>query len=182
MVVAAVPWARHGSGFTRAFEDTAAWLAVHTSKAAVRELLRVAWRTVGRIVARVAADAEQATDRFAGLTRTGIDEIAYKRGHRYLTVLVDHDTGRLLWAAPGHDAATLGRCFDLLGDERCAAIRLASRGRGRVGRQGRGRALPQRSAVPGPVPRGEVGDRRARPGPPGGVERRPQGRADGAGR
>ena len=40
VVVARVPWARHGTGFTRAFEDTTAWLAVHTSKAAVSEVLR----------------------------------------------------------------------------------------------------------------------------------------------
>jgi len=36
----------------------------------------VAWATVGRVVARVAADAEQAADRFDGLRRIGIDEIA----------------------------------------------------------------------------------------------------------
>jgi transposase len=66
VVVAQVPWARHGAGHTRAFDDAAAWLAVHTSKQAVRELLRVAWATVGRIVARVAADAAAATDRWRG--------------------------------------------------------------------------------------------------------------------
>jgi transposase len=126
VVVAQVPWARHGAGHTRAFDDAAAWLAVHTSKQAVRELLRVAWATVGRIVARVAADAEAATDRFAGLTKIGIDEISYKRGHRYLTVVVDHDSGRLVWAAPGHDATTLGRFFDVLGPQRCEQVRLVS--------------------------------------------------------
>jgi transposase len=56
VVVAAVPWARHGAGFTRTFEDTAAWLAVHTSRVAVAELLRVAWRTVGRMLTRVAEE------------------------------------------------------------------------------------------------------------------------------
>jgi transposase len=126
VVVAQVPWARHGAGHTRVFDDTAAWLAVHASKQAVRELLRVAWRTVGRIVARVGADAEQAVDRLDGLARIGIDEISHRKGQRYLTVIVDHDSGRLVWAAPGHDAATLGRFFDLLGVERCAAIRLVS--------------------------------------------------------
>jgi transposase len=70
---------------------------------------------VGRIVTRVVADAEQASDRFAGLTRIGIDEISYKQGHRSLAVVVDHDTGRLVWAAPGHDTTTLGRFFDALG-------------------------------------------------------------------
>jgi transposase len=126
VVVAAVPWARHGSGFTRAFEDTVAWLAVHTSKAAVSELLRVAWRTVGRVITRVAKETGAGVDRFAGLTRIGIDEIAYKKGHRYLTVVVDHDSGRLVWAAPGHDAATLGRFFDILGPTRCQQVRLVS--------------------------------------------------------
>src|SRR4029450_10081277 len=86
--------ARHGAGHTRAFDDTAAWLAVHTSKQAVRELLRVAWATVGRIITRVVADAEASRDRFAGLRRIGIDEISYKRGHRYLTVVVDHEPRR----------------------------------------------------------------------------------------
>jgi transposase len=81
---------------------------------------------VGRIVTRVVADAEQASDRFAGLTRIGIDEISYKMGHRYLTVVVDHDTGRLVWAAPGHDAATLGCFFDALGLARCQQVQLVS--------------------------------------------------------
>ncbi len=112
VVVAALPWARHGAGSTQAFEDTVAWLVVHTSKTAVAELLRVAWRTVGGIATRVAAEAEQRVDRFGGLTRIGIDEISHKKGHRYLTVVVDHDTGRLVWAAPGHDERTLRRFFD----------------------------------------------------------------------
>jgi transposase len=126
VVVAAVPWARHGAWFTRAFEDTAAWLAVHTSRVAVAELLRVAWRTVGRMVTRVAQEAGQDIDRLEGLRRIGIDEISHRKGHRYLTVVVDHDTGRLVWAAPGHDEATLGRFFDALGPQRSAQLRLVS--------------------------------------------------------
>ena len=60
VVVAAVPWARHGAGHTRFFDDQVAWLAVACSKTAVMTLMRVAWRTVGAIVTRVgpfAADA-----------------------------------------------------------------------------------------------------------------------------
>src|SRR5512132_1859162 len=115
VVVVAVPWARHGARHTRGFDDTAAWLAVHTSMQAVSQLLRVAWETVGRVVTRVTADAEAACDRFDGLRRVGIDEISYKRGHKYLTVVVDHDAGRLVWAAPGRDAATLSRFLDASG-------------------------------------------------------------------
>ena len=77
-----MPWARHGTGHTYAFDDTVAWLTVPCSKTAVRELMRVAWRTVGSIITRVSADAMARTDRFANLSRIGIDEISYKRGHR----------------------------------------------------------------------------------------------------
>jgi transposase len=122
VVVAHVPWARHGAGHTRGFDDTVAWLTVQTSKSAVTELMRIAWRTVGSIIERVWADVEALGDRLDGLTRIGIDEISYKRGFRYLTVVVDHDTGRLVWAAPGRDRATLRAFFDQLGPERSAAI------------------------------------------------------------
>ena len=123
--VRAVPWARHGAGHTRAFDEQVAWLATQCSKTAVVELMRIAWRTVGAIITRVWADVEAVHDRFAGLRRLGIDEISYKRGHRYLTVVVDHDSGRLVWAAPGRDKATLEAFFDALeasGEGRCAAI------------------------------------------------------------
>jgi transposase len=120
------PWARHAAGHTRAFDDTVAWLAVHTSKTAVVELLRIAWATVGAIVSRVVDEARAVADPFDGLRRIGIDEISYKRGHRYLTVVVDHDTGRLVWAAKGHDKKTLEGFFDLLGEGRCAEVRLVS--------------------------------------------------------
>jgi transposase len=122
VVVAAVPWARHGAGHTRAFDDQVAWLAVACSKTAVTELMRIAWRTVGAIITRVCADVDARVDRLGGLARIGIDEISYKRGHKYLTVVVDHDSGRLLWAAPGRDAATLGQFFDALGPDRAARL------------------------------------------------------------
>ena len=77
VIVSAVPWARHGAGHTRDFDDLAAWLAVRASKSAVMELLRVAWRTVGSIVTRVNADIDASVDRLDGLRRIGIDEISY---------------------------------------------------------------------------------------------------------
>ena len=120
--VIAVPWARHHAGHTDAFDDTVAWLAVACSKTAVCQLMRIAWRTVGAIVARVWADAEATVHRYAGVRRIGIDEISYKRFHNYITVVVDHDSGRLVWAAAGRDNPTLNRFFDALGPARCAQI------------------------------------------------------------
>jgi transposase len=122
VTVIAFPWARHAARQTRAFEDTVAWLVTRCSKTAVSGLLRIVWRTVGGIVTRVMADIDAQVDRLEGLRRIGIDEISYKRGHKYLTVVVDHDSGRLVWAAPGRDEETLRRFFDALGEDRCAQI------------------------------------------------------------
>jgi transposase len=126
VVVCAVPWARHGSRFTRAFEDQTAWLAVNCSKTAVAELMRIAWRTVGGICERVCAEAQHGVDLLAGLRRIGIDEISHRKGHRYLTVVVCHDTGRLVWAVPGRDRKTVERFLDQLGEARCEQIELVS--------------------------------------------------------
>jgi len=118
VLVASVPWARHHTGHTRFFDDQVAWLAVQTSKTAVTRLMRIAWRTVGAIITRVVADIDMSVDRLEGLRRIGIDEISYKKGHRYITVVIDHDSKRLVWAAPGRDKATVGTFFDALGEER----------------------------------------------------------------
>jgi transposase len=126
VVVCAVPWARHDARFTRAFEDQVCWLAVNTSKTAVAALMRIAWRTVGSICQRVAAEAQHDVDLLAGLRRIGIDEISHRKGQRYLTVVVCHDTGRLVWAGPGRDRATVARFLDALGPERCERIELVS--------------------------------------------------------
>jgi transposase len=125
-VVCPVRWAGHGSRFTRSSEDQTAWLAVNCSQTAVAALMRVASRTVGRICARVAADAQARRDLLAGLRRVGVDEISHRKGQRYLTVVVDHDAGRLVWAAPGQDRKTMERFLDELGTERCAGIELVS--------------------------------------------------------
>ena len=126
VVVAEVPWARPDSAFTRAFEDQCGWLAVHTSRTAVSQLMRVAWRTVGRIVDRIADETMARTDLLSGLRRIGIDELSYRKGHKYLTVVVDHDSGRLVWIAPGRDSETLCQFFDALGPERSDALELVS--------------------------------------------------------
>lgn len=129
VTVAAVPWARHGAGHTYCFDQQVAWLATQSSKTAVTVLMRIAWRTVGAIITRYWADTAAAIDQFAGLRKIGVDEISYKKGHKYLIVVVDHDSGRLVWAAPGRDKATLNTFFDALAasgvtadEDRCALI------------------------------------------------------------
>lgn len=117
-----VSWARHGAGHTHGFDQQVAWLATQCSKSAITELMRIAWRTVGAIITRVWADTAGGVDLFDGLRRIGIDEISYKRSYKYLTIVVDHETGRLVWAGAGRDKATVRSFFAALGPERCEKI------------------------------------------------------------
>jgi transposase len=120
----AVPWARPGARHTRDLEDVVAWLAQQMAFAPIARLLRVAWHTLGPIVARVVADHLD-EDRLEGLVCIGVDEISYRRHHRYLTTVADHKSGAIVWCAPGRNSATLQGFFDELGD-RCESIRAVS--------------------------------------------------------
>jgi transposase len=112
-----VPWARGDAHHTRDFEDVVAWLAQQMAKTPIAGLLRIGWDTVGRIVQRVVADHLDER-RLEGLVAIGVDEISYRRGQRYLTSVVDHRAGAIVWCAPGRNAETLQVFFDLLGDRK----------------------------------------------------------------
>ncbi len=121
-----VPWARPGSRFTGDFEDVVAWLAQRMDKTAITRLLRCSWAAVANIVARVVAD--QLDDaRLDEVYRIGVDEVSYRKGHRYLTVVADHDRdGAVIWAGEGKKAATLQQFYDQLGQTRTAQLQAVS--------------------------------------------------------
>jgi len=125
VLVEAVPFARPRVRFTRDFEDLVAWCASKTDKTAVTRLLRIAWPTVGAIVERVVADGLD-PGRLDGLVDIGADEISWKRHHNYLTVVVDHATGDVIFTGEGKDTAALDAFFAELGPERSARLRAVS--------------------------------------------------------
>lgn len=125
VVVEGVPFARPGAHLSADFDDLLAWLATRMDKTAVARLCRVSWRTVGRACERVVA-TQLDPGRLDGLLRIGVDEISWRRHHRYLTLVVDHDRARVVWGSPGRDSATLDKFFDELGAERSARIEAVS--------------------------------------------------------
>jgi len=56
----------------------------------------------------------------------GVDEVSWRKGHSYLTLVSDHARGKFVWGKEGKDAATLDAFFDELGSERCEAIEAMS--------------------------------------------------------
>ena len=120
-----VPWARAGSPYTRDFEDTVAFLAQQMAKTPITKLMRIGWRSVGKILARVVADKLD-RGRLDGLVMIGCDEVSYASEHRFLTCVANHETGGVVWAAPGRNAATLQAFFDELTDAQKASIQAVS--------------------------------------------------------
>ena len=121
VTVEMVPWAETGSFFTHDFEEQVAYLAQKTDKTTIVNTMRVGWRTVGAIVARV-VDRYRPGDQLDGLTHIGVDELSYRKHHQYVTVVIDHVNERVVWARPGKSADTLGEFFKELGPERCEKI------------------------------------------------------------
>jgi transposase len=126
----AVPWARPGARHTRDFEDLCAWLCQRTDRTSASRLLRCSWEAVSAIVRRVVADAVD-TSRLRGLYRIGVDEISYRR-RTFLTLVVDHDSGNVVWIGEGKRAETLRAFFDELGPEGTAAVEAVSLDDGRA--------------------------------------------------
>jgi len=124
VVVARVPWARHNSDYTTSFETFVTWMALHTTISDVAEMYRIKWDTVASITRRVQESLEKTLpNRFDGLEAIGIDETSYKKGHKYMTVIVNHETGHLIWAHKGHGKEVLKGFFEALTEEQRASIK-----------------------------------------------------------
>jgi len=126
--MARVPWARPGIHFTTDFAYSAAWMFKGgLSRKRLSEWLHVDWCTVGRLVESVRNDLEpDPKARCDGMVNVGTGETAYGKGHKYITVVVNHDTNTVVWAHEGHGKEIPGMFFEELTEEQRASIRLVS--------------------------------------------------------
>ena len=120
-----VEWARGGVRYTRDFDDLTAWLAQQMSQTQLTRLMRIGWKTVGKIIARVVAE-KLPSARLDGLALIGVDEVAYGADHKFLTCVADHERGSIVWATEGRNSASLQAFFDGLSPEQKASIKAVS--------------------------------------------------------
>lgn len=103
-----VPWARSESGFTLLFEAMIMTLAkampVNAIAALVGEQDTRLWRVLHHYV-----DAARERADYSEVSQVGVDETSSKRGHNYVSLFVDLDGPRVLFATEGKDAATVER-------------------------------------------------------------------------
>jgi transposase len=101
-----VPWAREGSGFTLLFEALVMAMAPHMSVAAMARIVGEhdtrLWRVIHHYVDTARAERDDSNVR-----QVGIDETSSRRGHDYISLFVDMDVPRVLFATEGRDASTV---------------------------------------------------------------------------
>ena len=103
-----VPWARPGSGFTLLFEAMIMVLAkampVKTIAGFVNEHDTRLWRILHHYVDEARKDADHSQ-----VKQVGVDETSRRRGHNYVSLFVDLEQSRVLFATDGKDASTVQR-------------------------------------------------------------------------
>jgi transposase len=123
--VEAVPFARHASGFTPDFEQLVAWLATKADKTTIKRLVRVDWDTSGGS-SRASAPTNSTPTVWRICSRSGIDEVSWRKQHRYLTLVADHIRGQIVWGTEGSGQAAADRFFKDLGKPRSRAVEVIS--------------------------------------------------------
>lgn len=104
--VVPVPWAREGSGFTLLFEAFIMALAKEMPVNAIAQLLGEHDTKIWRIIHHYVESAREQED-FSEVTKIGVDETSSKRGHNYISLFVDMERSKVLFATEGKDAQTL---------------------------------------------------------------------------
>jgi transposase len=127
IVVESVPWALPDSRFCKNLEMTVTFLAANMNKAAIAKFIGIDWATVGNIISRVKKTLEPDVNiKYNNLVHIGIDETSYKKGHNYITTVVNLDNSTVIWAHPGHDKKVLSSFFDCLSPDQLASIETVS--------------------------------------------------------
>ena len=101
-----VPWARPGSGFTLLFEALAMLLCGEMPVQEAGRLLGEEDTRLWRLVAHYVEEAQQRRD-WSPVRRLLLDETSARRGHRYVSTIVDADTRELLFMTEGRDSAVV---------------------------------------------------------------------------
>ena len=106
-----VPWAREGGRLTLLFEALVMALVSAMPVNAVARLVGEHDTRLWRVIHHYVERARARTD-LAAVTRVAIDETAARRGHHYVSLFVDIDRARVIFATEGKDAATVAAFAD----------------------------------------------------------------------
>ena len=114
---AAHPWQRVTPRLARYVHELCKVMTI----AAVAAHVGLDWKTV-QAIDKTFLEEQFGQPDFTGLRILAVDEIAVKKGHRYMTVVLDYETGRVVWMGQDRKQATLEAFFDAMNDVQRAGL------------------------------------------------------------
>ncbi len=123
-----IPWADGTSRFTAAFNDEVAWLVCQMNKTAICEFEGINWRTVGNCIkaSHERLEPDISLRIHDNVRRICVDETAYRKGYKYITVVYDMDKNRVIWIHEGHEHDVFAEFCKLLTPEERAKIEIVA--------------------------------------------------------
>ena len=106
-----MPWALHDSDYTYAFELRVAYLSANSPTNLVAKQMRIKWDTVGNCVGRVQKSAKDFIKPTTLPSKLAIDEVSFKKGHKYITTVQNLENGEIIWACDGFGKTVLEQFF-----------------------------------------------------------------------
>jgi transposase len=119
--VVKLPWAEASSRFTALFEGLAIEWLKHASQKAVGEQLRLSWDEIHGIMER-AVERGLARRQAEEIPHLGVDEKAFRKGHKYLTLVNDLTRSRVLYVAEDREQSSLDGFWSTITAEQQASI------------------------------------------------------------
>lgn len=121
-----VPWAEPGSGFTALFEALViSWLQ-ETTISAVSRQLSLSWNAIDGVMQRAVKRGLARRDDEATHSRLGVDETAFRKGHDYVTVVADQESGHVIHVANDRKKESLESFYKNLNSQQLSAIECVS--------------------------------------------------------
>lgn len=111
--------------FTRRFEEKVVMLCRAMTIKDVAKEMRMGWEAVKNIDKREAQKYVVALSEISP-TGIGVDEVAYEKGHKYLTIVRDLDIGKVIWVGKSRKKETMDEFFHVLGKEKSMRISLVA--------------------------------------------------------
>lgn len=127
IITAEVPFADYNSRFTTDFEIYVGYLALQLSKSEASHIAMIDWHTVGSILSRVRDKIEpNLSKRLDNLKYIAVDETSYKKGHKYITVIINLENNEVVWIAKNHGKTVFKSFFDCLNYEQKQSIQVVA--------------------------------------------------------
>ena len=101
-----LPWETPNSTLTSIFEDKVIALAENMPFTTVAKMMSITDKRAAHIINRRVSASRESLD-LSNTTKIGLDETSEAKGHNYISVFLDMDDKKVIFATPGKDSSVV---------------------------------------------------------------------------